>query len=116
VSTLEWYLWVAAALLGLACVRLLLARDPLVRLIAINVAGSGSLLVLVTLAARTDPPDPVQHALVLTGIVITVAFTGVGLVLLRRIEEAAEDAAAETAGEAAGAPGEDGAAGNGEGP
>ncbi|GGG63519.1 hypothetical protein GCM10011374_28670 [Kocuria dechangensis] len=103
-STLEWYLWVAAALLGLACVRLLLARDPLVRLIAINVAGSGSLLVLVALAARTDPPDPVLHALVLTGIVITVAFTGVGLVLLRRAEEAAE------------APGEDGAAGNGEGP
>lgn len=92
-SVLEWYLCVAAALTVLGCVRLLLARDPLVRLICLNVAGSGALLSLVVLAARSDPPDPVPHALVLTGIVITVAFTGVGLVLLRRTEEAPADSA-----------------------
>lgn len=86
-SVLEWYLCVAAGLTVLGSVRLLLARDPLVRLICLNVAGSGALLVLVALAARSDPPDPVPHALVLTGIVITVAFTGAGLVLLRRTEE-----------------------------
>ena len=33
-------------------------------------------------------PDPVLHALALTGIVITVAFTGFGVVLARRIDEA----------------------------
>lgn len=86
-SVLEWYLCVAAGLTVLGSVRLLLARDPLVRLICLNVAGSGALLVLVALAARSDPPDPVPHALVLTGIVITVASTGAGLVLLRRTEE-----------------------------
>lgn len=92
-SVLEWYLCVAAALTVLGAVRLLLAQDPLVRLICLNVAGSGALLSLVVLAARSDPPDPVPHALVLTGIVITVAFTGVGLVLLRRTEEALPDPA-----------------------
>lgn len=99
-TVLEWYLCVAAALIVLGSVRLLLARDPLVRLICLNVAGSGALLTLVVLAARTDPPDPVPHALVLTGIVITVAFTGVGLVLLRRTEEAPQDPP-EPAGEEA---------------
>lgn len=90
-SVLEWYLWAAAALTVLGGVRLLLAHDPLVRLIAVNVAGGGGLLVLGAFAARSDPPDPVAHALILTGIVITVAFTGVGLVLLRRTQEADED-------------------------
>ena len=90
-STVEWYLWLAAALTVLGGVRMLLAHDPLVRLIAVNVAGGGGLLVLGAFAARTDPPDTVSHALVLTGIVITVAFTGVGLVLLRRTQEAEED-------------------------
>lgn len=85
-STVEWYLGVAAALTLLGGVRLLLARDALVRLIALNVASGGGLLVLGALAARSSPPDTVLHALALTGIVITVAFTGVGLVLLRRTE------------------------------
>lgn len=49
-------------------------------------AGSGGLLALVALAARTDEPDPVPHALALTGIVITVAVTGVGLAVVRRLE------------------------------
>jgi multicomponent Na+:H+ antiporter subunit C len=99
VSILDWYLCVAAALTVLGSVRLLLARDPLVRLICINVAGSGALLALVALATRSDPPDPVPHALVLTGIVITVAFTGVGLVLLRRTEESPPESAEPAAEE-----------------
>lgn len=85
-SAVSWLLLVAAVLFSLGTVRVLTARDLVVRLIALNVAGSGGLLALVALAARTDEPDPVPHALALTGIVITVAVTGVGLAVVRRLE------------------------------
>jgi multicomponent Na+:H+ antiporter subunit C len=80
-------LGVALAMLGTA--RLLLTADLIRRVLALNVAGAGVLLVLVALAARADPqhPDPVLHALVLTGIVITVSVTGVALGLARRVED-----------------------------
>lgn len=86
-SDVSWYLLVGAVLLSLGAVRLLTARDLVVRLVALNVASAGGLLALVALAARTDEPDPVPHALALTGIVITVAVTGAGLALVRRIED-----------------------------
>lgn len=85
-SAVSWFLLVGAALFALGSVRLLTAQDVIVRLVALNVAGSGGLLALVALAARTDEPDPVPHALALTGIVITVAVTGVGLAVVRRLE------------------------------
>lgn len=85
-SAVSWFLLVGAALFALGSVRLLTAPDLVVRLVALNVAGSGALLSLVALAARTDEPDPVPHALALTGIVITVAVTGVGLAVVRRLE------------------------------
>ena len=86
-----WYLLVGSVLLAMGTVRLLFARDALVRLIALNVAGGGGLLVLVSLAARSSSPDPVPQALALTGIVITVAVTGVGLALIRRMEDGTSD-------------------------
>ena len=85
-SAVSWFLLVGAALFALGSVRLLTAPDLVVQLVALNVAGSGALLSLVALAARTDEPDPVPHALALTGIVITVAVTGVGLAVVRRLE------------------------------
>lgn len=97
-SAVEWYLGVAAALTVLGGVRMLLARDAFVRLIALNVASGGGLLVFGALAARGSPPDTVAHALALTGIVITVAFTGVGLALLRHMEDLEHDAAGGTQG------------------
>lgn len=85
-SAVSWFLLVGATLFALGTVRLLTAPDLVVRLVALNVAGSGGLLALVALAARTEEPDPVPHALALTGIVITVAVTGVGLAVVRRLE------------------------------
>lgn len=94
-SDVHWYLLVGAALVALGTVRLLTARDPVLRLVALNVAGAGGLLALVAMATRTTEPDPVPHALALTGIVVTVAVTAVGLALVRRTEdgdgEAGED-------------------------
>ena len=68
-SSVSWFLLVGAALFALGTVRLLTAPDLVVRLVALNVLGSGGLLALVALAARTDEPDPVPHALALTGMV-----------------------------------------------
>lgn len=86
ISTVQWYVVLGIAVAMAGTVRLLLIRDLVSRLIAMNVVGAGSLLILIALAARSQPIDPVLSALVITGLVITVAFTGVGAVLIRRIE------------------------------
>jgi multicomponent Na+:H+ antiporter subunit C len=87
-TTSDLHLGVAVALVVLGVVRLLLTPDLIRRVLALNVAGAGVLLLLVVVAARSDPaePDPVPHALVLTGIVVTVSVTAVALGLVRRIE------------------------------
>lgn len=86
-TRLEWYLALGAVLTVLGSTRMLLERDAVRRVVAVNVAGSGVFVIMVALAARTDPPDPVLHALVLTGIVIAVSVTGLALVLLRRTQQ-----------------------------
>lgn len=80
-TTVDLTLWLAALLVGVGVVRLLTVSDVIVRLVAMNVVGAGTLLALVGLSVRTEVVDAVPQALALTGIVITVAFTGVGLVL-----------------------------------
>lgn len=88
-----WYLLLGSVVAVAGTVRLLLSRDLMARLVAMNVVGIGSLLVLLSLGARSEgaAPDPVLSALVITGLVITVAFTGVGAVLIRRIEGAQDE-------------------------
>lgn len=58
------------------------------RLIAFNLMGSGSFLVLTGLARHRLPgsegADPVPQALVLTGIVVAIAATAMAVVLIRR--------------------------------
>jgi multicomponent Na+:H+ antiporter subunit C len=57
------------------------------KILGVNLAGSGLFLVLVALARRPvdSAPDPVPHALVLTGIVVAVSATSVALVLYRSL-------------------------------
>lgn len=82
----QFYVLLGIVLAVAGAVRMLLVQDLMARLVAMNVVGVGSLLLLLALAARSDPLDPVLSALVITGLVITVAFTGVGAILIRRIE------------------------------
>lgn len=100
------YLLLGVALAVLGAARLLLTADLIRRVVALNVSSAGVLMVLVALAYRADPdePDPVLHALVLTGIVITVSVTALALGLVRRIETAqdADEAGQEAAGNAQG--------------
>lgn len=79
-----------AASIAVLCLGLyaLATRANLLRkIIAINVMGSAVFLLFVVAAYRNrgDFADPVPHALVLTGIVVAVAITGLGLGLARRI-------------------------------
>jgi multicomponent Na+:H+ antiporter subunit C len=89
VTRVEVFLLVGAALAVLGAARLLLTRDLMTRVLALNVSSAGVLMILVVLALRggePGTPDPVLHALVLTGIVITVSVTGFAVGLVRRIE------------------------------
>lgn len=81
-----WYIIVGSIVAVAALVRTLLARDLVGRLIAMNVVGVGVFLIILALAARSGEIDPVLSALVITGLVIAAAFTGLGAVLIRRIE------------------------------
>ena len=49
------------------------------RIIAINLMGSGVFLVMIALAARDDPSDPLLVALVVTGLVVAVSATALAL-------------------------------------
>lgn len=82
-----WYLLLGIIVVITGALRLLMVQDLVARLIALNVTGAGSLMVLMALASRSDPIDPVLSALVITGLVITAAFTSVGAVLIRRLED-----------------------------
>jgi multicomponent Na+:H+ antiporter subunit C len=66
-----------------------LVHAPLLRkLIALNIMGAGVFHLLVAVAYRglEAPPDPVPHALVLTGIVVAVSATALALAFGRRLE------------------------------
>lgn len=71
----------------------LLQRALLGRVLAINVCGAGVFLVLVAAAYRGSnrAPDPVPHALVLTGIVVAISATGLALALGRRLRSSDDD-------------------------
>jgi len=66
-----------------------LVHDPLLRkLIALNIMGAGVFHILMAVAYRglDAPPDPIPHALVLTGIVVAVSATALALTLGQRLE------------------------------
>ena len=70
------------------CLHALIAHANLLRrILALNVMGSGVFLTLTGLARRGPEPDPVPHAMVLTGIVVAVSATAFALALLRRLQE-----------------------------
>jgi multicomponent Na+:H+ antiporter subunit C len=78
-----------AALFSMGLFGVIAAARPMRKILALNVAGSGVFLFLVATARRVDVsfPDPVPHAMVLTGIVVAVSATALALVLICRIHE-----------------------------
>ncbi|WP_237132834.1 NADH-quinone oxidoreductase subunit K [Pseudohongiella sp. O18] len=87
------YLLVAVALVMLGLYGLLVLKDPIRRLIAINIMGSGTFLTMIAFARRQDPPDPILHALVVTGLVVAISATAFALRLILAARESREAAA-----------------------
>ncbi|MFZ5477377.1 MAG: NADH-quinone oxidoreductase subunit K [Myxococcota bacterium] len=87
----QWTLYATSgvAVVMVALWGLFVSEHIIRRIIAANLMGAGVFLVLVALARRSAPsvPDPVPHALVLTGIVVSVSATGLALVLAKRLQQ-----------------------------
>jgi multicomponent Na+:H+ antiporter subunit C len=81
------YAAASAVLVGLGTWALVARPNLLTKVMAVNVIGGGVFLLLVAIARREPegPPDPVPHALVLTGIVVAVAMTAFAVALVRRL-------------------------------
>ena len=80
------YLFAAIGLFSIGLFALIFDPHLFRKILAFNVMGSGVFLLLIASAARTPDgvPDPVPHAMVLTGIVVSVSATAVGLALAKR--------------------------------
>ena len=88
--TAHWLYGISACLIVAFGLRAVLLSDSLLqRIIALNVMGTGVFMMLITIAYRGPDaaPDPIPHALVLTGIVVAVSATALALTLLRRLTE-----------------------------
>jgi multicomponent Na+:H+ antiporter subunit C len=82
------YLLAGAALFVIGFYSLLVQSHLLRRILALNVMGSGVFLVFIAVGAQTPGaiPDPVPHAMVLTGIVVSLCATGLALALADRVQ------------------------------
>lgn len=80
------YALCGVVLFGVGFYSVVICGHLLRKLIALNLTGTGVFLVMIALATRTPrgAPDPVPHALVLTGIVVAVSATALALALIRR--------------------------------
>jgi multicomponent Na+:H+ antiporter subunit C len=88
--TEHWLYGISACLIMAFGLRAVLLNDSLLqRIIALNVMGTGVFMMLITIAYRGPDaaPDPIPHALVLTGIVVAVSATALALTLLRRLND-----------------------------
>lgn len=97
-----WMLYAAAAV-GVSAAGLSAAFDATThavrRILGVNILASGVFLLLVASARRASSAlaDPVPHALVLTGIVVSVSGTGLAVTIARRLGEARERGRVEDA-------------------
>jgi multicomponent Na+:H+ antiporter subunit C len=81
------YLIGGAVLFALGLHALVARAHLILKVLAVNVMGSGVFMVLLAAAARGGGgPDPVPHAMVLTGIVVAVSATAFALALILRVK------------------------------
>lgn len=86
-STVLFYALAGTGLFSIGLHALLVHRHLLRKILAINVMGGGVFLVLAAMATRNGAtiPDPVPHAMIITGIVVAVAATALALVLMLKL-------------------------------
>jgi multicomponent Na+:H+ antiporter subunit C len=97
------YSCVSAVLFSIGLYGLVTRAHLLRKLLALNIMGSAVFLLLIAVADRNrlGTPDPVPHAMVLTGIVVAVSATAFALALARRIHAITGAAVLEEEGEEA---------------
>jgi len=80
---------VGAALVGLGLYGLIASPEPLRKILAFNVMGSGVFLVFGIVARKGAaaglPSDPVPQAMVITGIVVAFAASAIAVALVLRL-------------------------------
>lgn len=76
------------ALFGMGLYTMIAYPNLLRKVLGMNVMGTGAFTILIAAAYRGSDvaPDPVPHALVITGIVVAVCATGLALTLAVRIQ------------------------------
>jgi multicomponent Na+:H+ antiporter subunit C len=81
------YALVSVALFAIGLYGFLFQPHLLRKVIAFNIMGGAVFLLLIAVAYRNaaPAPDPVPHAMVLTGIVVAVSATALAVALVRRI-------------------------------
>lgn len=83
------YALVGAGLFALGLYALIIHAHLLRKILALNIIGSGVFMILVALARRSgEVPDPVPHAMVITGIVVAVSATALALTLMLNLYKA----------------------------
>ena len=89
IDTPTGYAALGVLLFAMGLLGLVSGRHPVRKILALNVMGAGIFLFLVAAAARDSSggPDPVPHAMVLTGIVVAVSATALALALAGRIQQ-----------------------------
>lgn len=98
-SPLLTYGSAGAMLIAIGLYALIVRRHLLRKIVALNVIGNGVFLTLVAAASRLGTPDPVPHAMVLTGIVVAVSATAFALALAVRLRDATGAAVLPPAGD-----------------
>lgn len=91
-TVIELYLTLGVAVFLLSLHGMITLKDPIRRLIAVNLMGAGTFIVMVTLARRSEVADPVLHALVVTGLVVAISATAFALRLIIAAEHAENEA------------------------
>ena len=82
-------------LFGMGFYTLIIHSHPLRKILAVNIMGTGVFLILVATAyipLGEGEIDPVPHAMVLTGIVVSVSVTALALILACRVQETSNSA------------------------
>ena len=88
-SSVFAYALVGVGLFTLGLYALIVHAHLLRKILALNIMGSGVFMTLVALAKRSgDVPDPVPHAMVITGIVVAVSATALALTLMLKLSAA----------------------------
>lgn len=92
-SQLILYIGTAASLFTIGVYGFITGPENLRRILALNIMGAGIFMLMVALAYRGSAakmdatPDPVLHAMVLTGLVVAVSATAFALALLARLQQ-----------------------------